>query len=159
MSLDPTAREANIRDSIKKFFIDGLQRTDGVPVTFDRGLSSPVIQGDAESVDKWVAVQFDAMDVDYMGFQIITVYCCTRFDAEGFRLAQLRDRVMGYLTDSTQTDGMKRIPFYRSYEYPTAWELLGSLLVRIQGESAQFEAEDDTKYKIITAMLRWSAKV
>jgi len=158
MSLDPTAREANVRDSVKKFFVDGLSRTDGVPLTFDRGLSSPQIQGDAESVDKWVAVQFDAMDVDHLGFQILSIFCCTRFDSEGFKLAQLRDRVMGYLTDSTQTDGMKRIPFYRSYE-SQAWELIGSLLVRIQGESAQFEAEDGSKYKIITVMLRWSAKV
>ncbi len=158
MSLDPTAREANVRDSVKKYFVDGLNRTDNVPLTFDRGLSSPEIQGDAESVSKWVAIQFDAMDVDHLGFQILSIYCCTRFDPEGFRLAQLRDRVMGYLTDSTQTDGIRRIPFYRSYE-SQAWDLLGSLLVLIQGESAQFEAEDDSKYKIITAILRWSAKV
>jgi hypothetical protein len=158
MSLDPTAREANVRDSVKKYFVDGLYRTENIPLTFDRGLSSPTLQGDAESVSKWVAVQFDAMDVDHLGFQILSIYCCTRFDPEGFRLAQLRDRVMGYLTDSTQTDGIRRIPFYRSYE-SQAWDLLGSLLVLIQGESAQFEAEDDSKYKIITAILRWSAKV
>lgn len=158
MSLDPTAREANVRDSVKKYFVDNLARTENIPLTFDRGLSSPQIQGDAESVDKWVSVNFGYLDPDSLSSMLLTIYCCTRFDAEGFRLAQLRDKVMGYLTDSTQTDGMRRITFYRSYEVG-AWDVIGGLLVQLDPESEQFEADDGTKYKMLNARLRWGSKI
>ena len=158
MSLDPTAREANVRDSIKKYFVDNLWTVDKVPLTFDVALASPNIQGDAESVNKWVSINFGYLDPDGLSSMMLTIYCCTRFDAEGFKLAQLRDRVMGYLTDSDQTDGMRRITFYRSYE-SQAWEVLGALLVQLDPESDQFEAEDGTKYKMLNARLRWAAKI
>ena len=41
MALDATAREANLRDSIKKFFIDNLETIEGLVVTFDKALSYP----------------------------------------------------------------------------------------------------------------------
>jgi hypothetical protein len=158
MSLDPTAREANIRDSVKKYFVENLSRTEGLPLTFDRSLATPVIQGDAESVDKWVSVNFGYLDADAFASMMLTIYCCTRKDAEGFKLAQLRDKVMGYLTDRTQTDGMRRITFYRSYE-SQAWDVIGGLLVQLDPESDQFEAEDGTKYKMLNVRLRWAAKI
>jgi hypothetical protein len=65
---------------------------------------------------------------------------------------------MGYLTDTSQTDGMRRITFYRSYA-SQAWDVIGALLVQLDPESEQFEAEDGTKYKMLNARLRWSAKI
>jgi hypothetical protein len=88
----------------------------------------------------------------------LIIYVCTRQDSEGFKLAQLRDTVVGLLSDTTQTDGMKRIPFYKSYAQQ-AWELIGALLVTDITESPQYEADDETKYKMLTVNLRWSAKI
>lgn len=158
MVLDPTAREANVRDSVKKYFVDNLARAENIPLTFDRGLSSPQIQGDAQSVDKWVSVNFGFLDPDTLSSMLLTIYCCTRFDAEGFRLAQLRDKVMGYLTDADQTDGRRRITFYRSYE-SGAWDVIGGLVVQLDPESEQFEADDGTKYKMLNARLKWGSKI
>jgi len=123
MALDPTAREANFRDSIKKYFIDNLS----APLTFDKALSSPDIQGKA--VHKWVTVIFDTIQIGTMSEIFIRIFCCTRQDNEGFKLAQLRDTVIGYLVnDGSVGDGQVRIPFYRSHAV-VAWSLLGSLLV------------------------------
>lgn len=158
MALDPTAREANIRDSIKKFFVDNIFRIEGYQLTFDRGLNRPILQGTPSEVEKWVSVNFGAMDRGDLSEHFLQVYCCTRKDNEGFKLAQLSDTVMGYLSDTNQTDGMKRIDFYRSFQ-DQSWTLLGALVVQEVMESEQFEADDETKYKILTVRLRWSAKI
>jgi hypothetical protein len=68
-----------------------------------------------------------------------------------FKLAQLSDFFMGHLSDSTQTDGMKRINLYRSYENQT-WDLIGALVVQEVLESSQFEGEDGTKYMVEPAI-------
>jgi hypothetical protein len=137
--------------------VDNLYTTEGLQLTFDRYLTTPNIQGHA--VDKWVSINFGGIDASEMSVLPLSIYCCCRSDSEGFKLAQLRDTVMGYLTDTTQTDCMARIPLYRS-RADAAWTLLdGGIIVHSILESEQFEAEDGTKFKILTARLRWSAKI
>lgn len=156
MTLEDTAKESNLRDSIKKYFVDNLYKTDGIPLTFDRYLSTPNVQGKA--VDRWVSINFGDMFLSEMSTHILEIYCCTRKDGEGFRLAQLRDKVYARLTDNTMTDSMAGIPFYRSRAMG-AWTVIGSILVQEVMESRQFEAEDGTKFKILTTRLRFSSKV
>jgi hypothetical protein len=158
MALDPTARSTNVKDSIKKFFVDNLFRSEGRKVTFDKALSAPRIQGNVPA-SEWISIKMGALTREALSTQLITVYCCTRQDPEGYKLAQLVDTVMGYLTDSAMTDGMKRIPFYRSYE-SQAWTLLGALIVQDPiDESEEMEASDETKFKILTFRLRFASKV
>lgn len=154
MALDPTAREANVRDSVKKYIIDNLGSY--CPITFDRGLVPPTLQG--RTVDKWIAVQFGYFSRGYMSEHPIDIYCCTRKDNEGFKNAQLSDTVVGYLTDSSQTDGMARITFYQSH--PTnPWTVIGGIVVQDLFESRMMTTEDETKYKYITARLRFASKL
>ncbi len=157
MTLDSSARESNFRDSIKRHFVDNISATEGIAVTFDKALSTPNLQGKA--VRKWVSVLIGDMDIGNMSTIIIQVYCCTRGDSEGFMLAQLRDTVMGYLSDTTTTDGMKRIPFYRSRPVKAEWTLLGALLVQEVTESKQMEAPDETKFKILVTKIRVPSKI
>ena len=157
MSLSPTAREANVRDSIKKYLIDNLYTTEGVCLSFDKVLSTPNIQGIA--ADRWVGIRFGSIDMDSLSTLMLDLFLCTRKDPEYFRLAQLRDTIMGYLTDNTQTDSMARIPLYKSYS-SQAWELLsGGFVVQRIIEGQQYELEDLTKVKQLTCILRWGAKI
>ena len=94
----------------------------------------------------------------YLSEHQIDVICCSRKDNEGFKLAQLRDTVMAYLTDTTQTDGMRRITLYRSFA-SQAWTILGGILVTEVVESPQNDAEDETKFVVMTCTLKWAAKV
>jgi len=154
MALDPTARLANFRDSIKKFFVDNLKTTSGIPLTFDRGLATPPVRDRA--LKRWVAIQFGSVDFDSMSKGFIDVYCCTRKDNEGFRLAQLHDTVMGYLTDSTGTDGARRITFYQSHK-TNDWTNIGGILIQSITPSSQMEAPDETKFIILTCTLKFAS--
>jgi len=156
MSLDPTAREANVRDSIKKFFVDNIRTIEGIYVSFDRYLSAPKIQG--KDTNRWVSVHIGPLEREFHSTVELDVYCCTRIDSEGFRLAQLCDNVMGYLTDSTMSDGMKRITFYQSRP-SGAWTELGAFKVIEINESPQLDATDQTKYKVLTVTLSWGATI
>jgi len=156
MPLDPTAREANVRDSIKKYFVDSL--TPQYYLMFDKGMSKPNVQGTPSEVDRWISINFGAMDRGTLSEHDLRIYCCTRKDNEGFKLAQLTDTVLGFLSDATATHGMKSIPLYRSYQ-DQAWTLIGGLLVQEVTESQQVIADDETKYKILNVLLRWSSKI
>jgi len=155
-SLDDSAKESNIRDSIKRFFIDNTYKIDGIHLTFDKYISTPNVQGKA--VDRWVSINFGAMSLSEMSTHILEIYCCTRKDGEGFKLTQLRDKVFARLTDNTMTDGMAAFTFYRS-RATGAWTPIGSIIIQDIMESGQFEAEDGTKFKILTTRLRFSSKV
>jgi len=157
MALDPTARTSNIKDSLKKYFVDNIARAEGKKLTFDKAMSVPRIQGNVPA-DEWVSIGMEDLTLDTLSTQYLTVFCCTRKDPEYYRLAQLTDLVMGYLTDSTTTDGLKRIPLYRSYP-DQAWTLLGAFLVTDTMISPEMEATDETKFRMITATLQWAAKV
>lgn len=154
MALDPTAREANVRDSVKKYLIDTLGSY--CPITFDRSLESPTLQG--RKVDKWLAVQFSFFSRGQVSDFPVDVYCCTRQDNEGFKNAQLVDKVIEALTDPDQPDGLKRIVFYKSHP-SNPWEVIGGLIVQDFFESRTMTTEDETKYKYITARLRFASKI
>lgn len=156
MTLEDTAKESNIRDSIKKYWVDTLYKTDGIHLTFDKYISTPNVQG--QTIDRWVSINFGDMFLSEMSTHIIEIYCCTRKDGEGFKLAQLRDKVYARLTDNTMTDGMAAFTFYRS-RATGAWTSIGSIIIQEVMESRQFEADDGTKFKILTTTLRFSSKV
>jgi len=156
MSLDATAREANFRDSIKKFFVDTFKRGEKIPLSFDTGLGKPDLK--LKAMDKWMSYNWGTLSLGKMSTAFGDVYVCTRRDAEGFKLAQLRDTVVGHLIDTDQTDGMKRIPFYRSYS-DQAWDLIGGILVQEIIESAEMKGPDQSKYKILSLKLRFASKV
>ena len=156
MALDPTAREANYRDSMKKYLVDNIKVIEKINLSFDRTINAPVLT--SKNLRRWVVVNFGPLYRDHLSDANLDIYCCTRQDNEGFRLAQLTDIVMGYLTDNTG-DGMKRITFYRSYPPPTPWTSIGGIVVQDIHESAQLLAEDETKYKLLTVLLRFASKI
>jgi hypothetical protein len=154
MALDATAREANVKDSVKKFLVDNIYTKEGLQLTFDKNLSTPKIQG--TEVEKWVTVTFGQMDLGTLSSLMLTIFCCTRKDSEGFKNAQVRDRVLGYFLDTSQTDCMARIPLYRS-SASEAWVQIGAMVVQIDSESRLMDADDDTKVKTISIRLRWAS--
>lgn len=156
MTLDPTARESNVRDSLRKYFVDNLTPT--YHLMFDKSMATPNIQGVPSGVDRWISIDFGEMDRGVLSEHFVDIYCCSRKDNGGFKLAQLCDTVMGTLSDTTQTDGMRRINLYRSYA-SQAWVLIGAMLVQEVIETQQFDADDETKWKLLTARLRWSSKI
>lgn len=158
MPLDPTAREANFRDSIKKFCVDNYYIAEGIDILFDRWLSTPNI-AIGKNVNRWITINFGSLERDTVSTAKLMIYCCTRNDSEGFRLAQLTDTVIGYLSDTDSTSGMKTITFYRS-RVSGAWTNIGGILVIPPiRESHQGETEDGTKFKLLTVTCKFASKV
>lgn len=153
MSLDATARRANIKDSLKRFFFTEYTGE----MTFDKSLSSPDLLND-KTVDRWINIDIGEVDRGYISTVPIEVYCASRKDPEGFKLAQLTDTMMGLLSDTDKTDSMKRIPFYRSV-ISGEWPLLGSFVVQDVVESKELYAPDNTKYIILFATLKTASKI
>lgn len=156
MAIDSTARSANFRDSIKKYFVEGLKDTEKLNLTFDKSMSEPYLQ--TVTVDKWVNIRWGPMIREVMSRAVLEIYCCTREDNEGFKLAQLTDKVYGYLIDENATHGMKTIPFYRSSR-DSPWVSIGGLLVWDIQDSADFDAVDGTKFRILTVTIRFASKL
>lgn len=153
MALDATAREANIWDSIKKYFVDNMTTH---PITFDKSLSAPQTSG--LEVDRWYAFSMNSAELGVMSEILLDIFVCTRKDNEWHKNAQMKDTMFDLITDPTKTDTMRRIPFYQSH--PTdPWTLIGAILITEIIESPRMEAADETKYKILHCRLRTASKV
>jgi len=152
MALDATAREANIWDSVKKFFLENMTT---YAVTFDKSLSAPAISG--TMLDKWFSIVMGSAEIGDMSEVILDIFVCSRKDNEWHKNAQMKDSMFEILTDSTDNMGLRRIPFYQSH--PTdPWVLLGAILVTEIIESPRMEGPDETKYKILHCRLRTASK-
>ena len=158
MVLDPTAREANYKDSIKKYLIDNLVTIESLDITFDPRMYDPqTFINKNRSLKKWVAIKFGSLYRDDMSQALLEIRPCTRGDNEGFQLSQLCDKIIGYFSDTTG-DGIKRITFYRSY--PTIpWVSIGGIVVQDIHESQELQADDETLFKVITIVLRFASKI
>ncbi len=157
--LDPLARESNYKDSLKKFFIDNLSVNEGIPVTFDKMLNFPDVFQESfqmrdERVDKWISVISGGI-LEQTPFITAypSIFICSRRDPEGFKLAQVRDHVRGYLEVS------RKIAFYRSYSAPIEWDFLTNMTVYHRGESSQLTTKDGTKFKRMSVILKWAATI
>jgi hypothetical protein len=156
MALDQTSKEGNILASIKKFLIDNLHSVAGYHMTFDKGLAVPKVQG--HEVDRWISVQFGSMEMsDTIATKHMEIIPCSRKDKEFYELSNMRDDIVGYLTDIGQPDGVRRIGLYNSTAQP--WAQVGSMVVHLDTESEMMTANDGTKFKIIPFRLRWGAKI
>jgi hypothetical protein len=156
MALDNAAKESNLRDSLKKYFVDSIETAGGVPVSFDKALSAPDLQG--KTVDRWVNFVMGPVVLDTMSDVIFELFLCTRRDNEGYKLSQLRDKVLATLVDDTSADGRRRITLYQSSP-TTAWVELGKLLVWEIIPSGDLIASDETKFKVITVILKVAMKI
>jgi hypothetical protein len=154
MALDETAKKENIKGSIRKYFVDNIARAENKRLYFDKSLEIPMIQG-AEKAIEWVSVNHGHLEPEQWSLHVLNIHCCTREDPEGVNLSKLRDIVMDYLTDTSMTDGLGRIPFYNV----NGWTLIGSFLVTDIVESDNMEAPDETKFVTLTCDLRFASKV
>lgn len=157
MALDPTARETNYMDSMKKYIVDSMWTVERVPISFDPSLANPKIPNNME-LTTWLNVRFGDLYRDDLSRAVLEIRCASRQDNEGFKLAQLTDKVIGYFT-TTSGDGIKRITFYRSYPSPTPWTIIGGIVVQDIMESAVYMADDETKFKVLHIVLRFASKI
>ena len=154
MSLDPTTKEVDFKNSIKKYFIDNLETTESLKIFFE-GLNETPLDSSGNKYDKWVIIVFGSRDLGTVSEQQVSLDIYTRNDKEGDELAALSDTVMGYLIDDTVPDGMIRIPFYNT---TGVWSLVGGIMPFLQASLGRMEGEDKTLFKSINLLCKWGGK-
>lgn len=157
MSLDATARETNFRDSMKEYLYTYLKNVEGYPLFFRQGFTTVNIR-ESTTIEKWIVVSFDDFYLDIMSEAVISIRPCTRNDPSFFKLAQMSDKIVGYLTPSSG-DGQTRIPFYQSTAVRDDWVLIGGILVHDVNISSDLLADDGTQFKVITVRTRFASKL
>jgi len=153
MTLHGTASEKNIRKSLRRYLVDALVTAKSRAVTFDTsGLyTTPDLQ--AKTTDKWYVIKIGRMVRSGLSELHVEIYCCTRGDKEGDKLAELSDDAFEVMTDPDMEDGRRRITLYDAT--PTE---IGKLLVQKILDGEEFSAADKTKYKVLTCVCKWVAK-
>ena len=152
MTVDVSAKRANIRMSVKKYLDDTLVTAAAIPLFFDKGFAF----ADTDEMTEWISVIFRKMSRGGLSDFYMDIVCATRGDAEGDRLSELSDIVFNVLTDSTMPDGKRRIDLYDVEQTP--WATFGTLLVADVIDSDEMPAADNTKYLMLTCRMRWIAK-
>jgi hypothetical protein len=150
MSLDSTSKKVNFLYSLKKYIVDNLFTIEGVYVMFDKFLPPET------SVDRWISVITGKLQRDCVSDFNFEIYCTTRKDYEGNKLVELLDLVVGYFSsDLTETDGLKRIPFYDA----ETQQQNGSMLVIDCIEGDAMDAPDLSKFVILSIRLKMASKI
>lgn len=150
MSLDITARKVNFYYSLKKYIIDNFYTGNGIYLLFDNFLPPD------ESVERWIAVIQRPLSRDTLSEYEFDLYCVTRKDYEGDKLTELIDLVAGYFAgDTTQTDGLVRIPFYDSVTQIQN----GCMVVTNCSEGEQMEAPDQSKFVTLSIIAKMASKI
>jgi len=155
MALDETAKLSNIVRSFKKYFVDSLYTTESIPLDFDKSYQD-VYAALPGRVDQWIIIALNLSKMDTLAAFDFTIFMYSRKDPEAVNLFVLRDKVMGYLIDATQTDGLARMTLYNA-----TWAQIGAAVIVLpegRHESENIVAEDGTKFRFISASLRWGAK-
>ena len=153
MNLNPLSREANVKTSVKKYFIDAL----GALVTFDTTLAAPDLRKQGiGAVKQWYNIDLGEFGRSELNEYMFDAYMLSRQDPEGVKLAEISDTMMDLLVDSLMTDGMRRIPLYNVSAAP--WSQITSMVVQDIWDAPILDTvEDETKIKIFSVRLRWGA--
>jgi hypothetical protein len=160
MALDNTAKLSNITDSLKKYFVDNLYTVESIHLDFGKSYEE-VYKDLPERVDQWAIVAFDPLTPDTLSELSITIYMFSRRDPESKNLYLLRDKIFNYLIDTSQTDGLARVTIYDTSN-PASWVAVGKGVVILpagRSESANYMADDGTKFRYLSLLFKWGAKV
>ena len=160
MAIDATIREANVKDSLRKYLVEAA-RVAGLPIVFDKGMEVPKSsQGQPLDVDKWVSIKWGDFFVGSLAVFHFTIFVLSRKDNEGYKLSQTRDKVYDWLLDTSQTDTCPRIKLYRSVPGVAAssWEVIGGMMLQVTNDfGKEYTASDGTKFKYATCRVVWGA--
>jgi hypothetical protein len=154
MALDETAKLANVKRSLRKFFVDNLVTTESKTLVFDRWMATPNILNLSSDVNDWYSINFGNVVMSQMSFMEVSIFCCTQKDNSGVKLTELRDLLFGYLRDDSQNDGIRRVSFIDASD-----NVLGGLMIVDIIESGDMEGAEGTKYYSLSCQIRFSSKV
>lgn len=155
MALSPTVRQADFKSSIKAYFLDNLETTEGIKIFFEE-LESQPLDASGQPLDAWIIVEFGDRTLGPVSEQQISLILFTRNDREGDDLAAMEDKVMNYIVDETSPNGLHTIPYYDASGTP--WVLVGGIIPFPQVALGRMEGTDGIQYKSVNLLCKWGGK-
>ena len=155
MALRTVDSKKDVWNSIKKFFVDAIETTEGIKLVFDREFFDTTLPAGTK-VTQWASVTLDEIRMDVVSQALVTVYLYTRGDRENNTLFTMRDTVMNHLIDQTGTDQFKRVTLYDT-SISGAWVADSTMLLYPSSESEVYMGQDDTRFMYITLIMKWGA--
>jgi len=137
--MHPLNKITNIRNSVKKFFLDSLQAIEGIPVYF-------TTSHDKEDLSEWIFV--DCSNEHIMGHVSrlrVIVYAFTRDDLEYDRLYEITDKIITYLYSG-------HMPLYDEN-----WNEIGGAKVEVLPSEAIRKTRDRSTFKAMPFVIAWGA--
>ena len=142
--MDITLKEVNLKQSIKKFFVDGLPSQN---LNFDAILSPDLVSSDTV---QWMSILLEGGNLGTVSEVQMSLFLFTRNDKEGDDLSAFGDDVIGLIYDHGNFD------LYNTSVTP--WVKIGGVNIHIQNQSNMDSTPDGTKMKYIQTLLKWTAK-
>jgi hypothetical protein len=158
MALRAVDSVSNVWKSLKKYFVDTLYNGESIELNFDKAYYKTLVD-DANKVKEWITLALDRIaipgNIQQAAFRI---YLHVREDVEQEELYALTDKVKGYLYDYNMDDGLLRIPLFDTLGKvdSTEWVEAGSMILYVVGESEIYYADDGTKFRWITVLVKWA---
>ena len=153
--ISPVSREADFKNSIKKYFLDSLETLEFLDVFFEE-LGETPSDNDGVKLTKWVVITFGRSELGHVSEAQISLDLYTREDSEGDDLSLLMDVVMGYIVDEESTNGLATIPYYDTSSVP--WTIVGGMIPFLQPALGVQESMDSTKYRSVNLVCKWGGK-
>jgi hypothetical protein len=149
MALPNNASEYNLIMSLKKYFKDALPS-----LTIKSGQTAVYM---TTATTKWMSIVLGNQVVDTVTDAMLNLYICTRKDNEGIELSNLRDDVVDLINTS---GGKRHITFYNVSADRTSFTPIGALVINNKFNiSEELTTMDNTRYRLITVMLKWVSNV
>lgn len=155
MVLSPESRQADLTDSLKKYFLDTIETVSGIKIFFEWMDDTPVDDAGVK-LDKWVIFDFGDSDLGAVSEILIFVHLFVRKDSEEYLLSRIQDTFMGYIIDEDSTNGLVSIPYYDTTASP--WVQIGGILPFVKKIYGAQDGKDNTKIKTIQLLCKWGGK-
>lgn len=142
--MDATLKEVNIWNSIKKFFIDGLDGT-GITPYFDRIMTN---NSTTDGPTRWVNIMVENLVPAHVSNANLTAFCFTKEDHEGDELSHVRDEIVGLFYGGS-------IDLYDTSVTP--WTKIGGMIVVMKGQSKTIYNPDKSKLVYVQTLIKWGS--
>jgi len=137
--MHPLNKESNIRNSIKKFFLDGINAVEGIPVHFTTNI-------DQSELSEWIFVDCSNESMTgHVSRKRVIVYVFTRDDPEYDRLHEIMDKVISYFHPG-------HIALYDG-----DWNEVGGAKVEVLPVGALRKTKDNSNFKAMPFVIAWGA--
>lgn len=139
----------NLKESLHKFLFNNIFTPLNIDITTDRA-----IEFHPHSDKKWIDFAFHDNDLGTFQIQDVRFVLATRNDPDGDELIDLRDILLGCLTNPA-VDGGSRTRYMVLYNTsnPDSLEQIGNMWFSRLDQSPIDIARDQTKYMIIDGLL------